>query len=116
MRTYQVVNVTGFYNQNASDVILLPSVFFGVLALDRLWFTYRIDPSTDGGFDVSIRIMDYGASANAFGVADGEMGCRLRGESFWLVHTNTVEDAMVFITLDGLLPLVAWDHSGSAGH
>ena len=121
MKTHEIINVTEFYNENAFDVRLLPSVFFGVLVIDgRSRFTYRIDPSTDGGFDVSIRYMNYSAynyhsSSNAHELANDDIGCRLCGYPCWAIHTTTVEEAMKFITLDGLFPLAAWapsEHSG----
>lgn len=111
MKTNQIINATGFYNQNASSVRLLPSVFFGVLALDRRVFTYRIDPSTGGGFDLSIRMVNKDSVKDVAAVVDQELVSRLYGDAFWLVHAVGVETALVLITLDGLLPLVSWTPS-----
>ena len=115
MRTHEIINATGFYNQNASDIGLLPSVFFGVLVLDTLIFSYRVDPASDG-FDISVWIVNKDERVQDVSVMmAGEMEARLRDDTFWLLHRNTVTEAMKFITLDGLFPLVAWVPSGSAG-
>jgi|GEM_PF-3379253 len=112
MRTFEVVNTTGFYNENASDVGLLPSVFFGILMLDTLVFSYRVDPASDG-FDTSVWIVNKDdRNRDVSTVMAGEMEARLHDDVFWLLHWNTVAETMKFITLDGLLPLVAWTPSG----
>ena len=115
MRTYEIINATGLYNQNASDFRFLPCVFFGILVLYSAMLTYRIDPAASG-FDISVWIVNKDERVqDVSAMMAGEMEARLRDDTFWLLHRNTVTEAMKFITLDGLFPLVAWVPSGSAG-